>query len=529
MKTQRVAILASCFFLACGLGSGRSGDEAKSEKGGALSAVASEVVSADFPAVLSCGGSGTARVVMRNTGREAWTGEAGFKLGTVDDSDDFYRKDTRVSLEEGVDVPPGGQAVFRIELVAPDSPGARETDWQMVEEFVQWFGAVAKRRIDVQCGGGGGGGGGGTPPPAGGEVELCDGVFADSSGQRAATAAIQACVERTGDGGELELPAGTYRMDRQLWINRPITLRTAGTAGQGGSCLNGVRCAVLQAAPDLYVENGFVAIAGEGVRFEHLVFDGNRQARLSSRAAAVCSGGFNRVGFNATAQECTGCSFYLSASVNALCGSGFEWIGDGAEIIGSSFKEDNGDNSRHMMWADGLTLLRSDGSVVRNNEFIDNSDIGFISGGARGGVFIDNVVHQERQLAFGGLMLDNFNGNTHGDFEGAVVRGNRIQCTSQQCDYGIVIGPHAWYPSANTRGGTVTANVVRSAKLGIVVSGGGEPDAPVGLFGNDVAGSPSSARFTCGQRQSGNVVVAPDSFVDTRGEQVLRFAVDGCP
>ncbi|MEW5739143.1 MAG: right-handed parallel beta-helix repeat-containing protein [Myxococcota bacterium] len=530
MRTRRVTILGSCLFLACGLGTGRSGDDERGERGRALSALSADVVSADFPAVLPCGGGGTAKVVMRNSGLETWTGEAGFKLGAVGDSDDFYTRDTRVYLDDGVEVPPGGEAVFHIELVAPDSPGARDTDWQMVLEHVQWFGAVAKRRIDVQCGGGGGGGGGGLPPPSGGEVELCDGVVADTSGQRPAAAAIQACVERTEEGGELELPAGTYRIDRQLWINQPITLRTAGTAGQGGSCLNGVRCAVLQAAPDLYVENGFVAIAGQGVRFEHIVLDGNRQARLSSRAAAVCNGGHNRVGFNATAQECTSCAFYLSASINALCGTGFEWIGDGAEIIGSSFK-DNGDNARHMMWADGLTLIRSDGSVVRNNEFVDNSDIGFICGGARGGVFIDNVIHQQRQLAFGGLMLDNFNGNSHGDFEGAVVRGNQIQCTSQQCDYGIVIGPHAWYPSANTRGGTVTGNVVRNAKMGIVVSGGGTPDAPVGLFGNDVAGSPSSARFTCGQRQSGNIVIAPDSHVDTRGDPTpfQRFAVDACP
>lgn len=520
---RNLAILSVGVLAACGVANGTSAESQREAREGALSALAAVVVKADFPAALGCGEAGAATVVMRNTGTDTWTAAKGFKLGAVGDADDFYGPDTRVSLADGVEVPPGGEATFEIPLVAPGSAGARDTDWQMVLEHVQWFGVVVKARIDVTCGGGGSG-----PAPSGGEVELCAGVWADASGQRPATEAIQACVDRTGEGGALELPAGTYRMDRQLWLGRPLTLRTAGTAGQGGSCLAGVACAVLRAAPDLYVENGFVAIAGDGVHLEHLVLDGNRQARLGSQAAAVCAGGFNRVGFNATAQECRGCSFHHSASINALCGSGFEWIGDDASVVGSTFR-DNGDNTRHMMWSDGLTLLRSDGAVVRNDEFIDNSDIGFICGGGRGGVFVDNVIRQQRQLAFGGLMLDNFNGNTHGDFDGAVVQGNQIDCTSQQCDYGIVVGPHAWYPSANTRGGTVTGNLVRGARMGIVVSGGGTPDAPVGLYGNDVSGSPSSARFLCGQRQSGSVVVAPDSFVDTRGEPVLRFAVDACP
>jgi hypothetical protein len=519
-------ILGACLFLACGESSGVTGDDVNGVHGAALSALSAEVVQADFPAAMPCGGTATATVVMRNTGRDTWTNQDGFKLGTVGDSDDFYTRDSRVYLEDGTTVPPGGLATFVIELEAPATAGARDTDWQMVKEFVQWFGAVAKRRIDVQCGGGSQP----PPPPVGGDVQLCPGVTVDTSGQRPATAALQACVDATREGDVLELPAGTYRMNGQLRVARPITIRTAGTGGQGGSCLAGVRCAVLQAAPDLYVENGFLAIAVGGVHLQHVVLDGNRQARLTSRAAATCSGGYNRVGFNATAQECTGCSFELSASINALCGSGFEWVGDEATIIGSSFK-DNGDNSRNMMWSDGLTLIRSDGAVVRNNEFIDNSDIGFISGGARGGVFIDNLVHQQRQLAFGGLMLDNFNGTSHGAFDGAVLRGNRVDCTNQQCDYGIVVGPHAWYPSANTRGGTVTGNVVRGARMGIVVSGGGTPDAPVGLYGNDVAGSPSSARFQCGQRQSANIVIAPDSFVDTQGDATpfQRFAVNGCP
>ncbi|MBL8918254.1 MAG: hypothetical protein JNJ54_05300 [Myxococcaceae bacterium] len=528
MRLLHASVLVLPVTFACGLSSADLRDSA--EEGatqGSLSALDAVIVDSRFPATLEPGERAAVSVTVRNTGSTTWTAGADFKLGAVGDEDPLYRSDVRVFLSEGVRVAKGATVRFEFELDAPAAPGRYDTDWQMVQEHVRWFGAAVKRTVEVKSGAGPSP----TPPPTpGGEdlVELCRGVTADRSGRQPATAALQACVDRTRAGGTLELPPGTWRMNGQLQLRQPITVRTAG-APPDGSCLAGVACARLQAAPDLEVENGFVVLAGSGVVLDHLVIDGNRAARLGSTSARVCAGGHNRAGFNATAQECVDCGFLHSASINALCGSALEWRGAGASIIGSTFR-DNGDNSRHMMWADGLTLLQSDGAVVRNNEFIDNSDIGFISGGARYGHFVHNVVKQSRQLAFGGLMLDNFNGTTHGVFTGAVLAENSVDCTNQQCNYGIVLGPHAWYPSANTRGGEVRGNVVRGAKLGIVASGAGTPDAPLVLFGNDVSGSPSSARFTCGVRQSANLVISPGSVVDTRGESgAARFSVTNCP
>jgi hypothetical protein len=518
--------LVLCALLAgCGLSNAGLTTDSQTSRTSSLRTLDAVFVDAQFPASLRCGENATVSVTMRNTSTVTWTQADGFKLGAVDDEDPLYKNDVRIFLQDE-QVPPGADTTFTFDIVAPEGSGPRVTDWQMVQERVQWFGASAKRTVQIDCGS--------TPPPdptpTGGDVELCHGVFADSSGQVAATRALQTCVDQTREGGTLDLPAGTYLMDGQLRLLQPITLRTAGAAGNAGSCMHGLSCATLKAAPNLSVENGFVMIAGERVVLEHLVLDGNRSARLGSSAASTCAGGHNRVGFNATAQTCVDCSFLASASINALCGSGFEWVGDGASILGSTFR-DNGDNSRHMMWSDGLTLIRSDGAVVRNNEFIDNSDIGFIAGGARGGVFIDNVVQQARQLAFGGLMLDNFNGSSHGDFSGAVLSGNRVDCTQRLCDYGIVVGPHAWYPSANIRGGEVSGNTVLNAKMGMVVSGGGTPDAPVSIFGNAISGSPGSATFLCGNRSSANYVISPDSVVDTRGDPApfSRFPVTDCP
>lgn len=525
MKTSNSCVLI-LLLAACGdTGASINSGDGASSAGAALSSYGSQVVAAQFPTTLRCGEQAIATVAMKNTGSLAWRADDGFKLGAVGDEDQLHTRDVRVLLPEGAVIPPGGTATFEIELTGVASPGAVKTDWQMVHEGKLWFGAAVTRTVAIECGGGAGGGGGGPTP---GVVELCRGVEADASGRTPATAALQRCVDQA--DRVLELPPGTYLMDGQLRVARPLTLRTAGVAAGQGSCLGTAACATLKAAPDLWVENGFVSIAGSGVVLEHLVLDGNRAARLGSRAAATCAGGYNRVGFNATARGCEDCAFLESVTMNALCGSGFEWEGDRATIVASTFR-DNGENARNNMWSDGLTLFQSDGAIVRANQFIDNSDIGFISGGARDGLFEGNLVRQARQLAFGGLMLDNFNGNSHGDFAGAVVQNNRVECTSQQCDYGVVVGPHAWYPSANVRGGTLTGNTISGAKMNVVVSGGGTPDAPVTIFGNSIGPSPSSARFLCGTRPSASYVIAPDSYVDTRGDPApfQRFAVDACP
>jgi hypothetical protein len=110
-------------------------------------------------------------------------------------------------------------------------------------------------------------------------------------------------------------------------------------------------------------------------------------------------------------------------------------------------------------------------------------------------------------------MLDNFNGHAPGDFEGAQVIENTIACNGR-CDYGIQVGPHPWYPSANIRGGTVAASSVDGARMGIDVDGAGTPDAPTTITGNQVGPAPASATFLCGTRPSSRFNVAPDAVVD---------------
>jgi hypothetical protein len=108
------------------------------------------VVSKTLPGMLACGQAFAAAVTLRNTGTSTWTHDE-FKLGAVDDSDPLFPGEPRVWLEVGASVPPGGEVTFGFELKAPAEPGAYVTDWQMVHEGVQWFGATAASEVAVDC------------------------------------------------------------------------------------------------------------------------------------------------------------------------------------------------------------------------------------------------------------------------------------------------------------------------------------------------------------------------------------------
>ena len=118
---------------------------------GALAADSAEVVSWNPPTRLECGESGQAELVMRNTGTATWTRDGAYKLGAVADSDPFIGNDPRVWLPESAVVFPGAEWTFEIDLSAPDSAGSYTTDWQMVHEYVNWFGESVATDILVEC------------------------------------------------------------------------------------------------------------------------------------------------------------------------------------------------------------------------------------------------------------------------------------------------------------------------------------------------------------------------------------------
>jgi hypothetical protein len=192
----------------------------------------------------------------------------------------------------------------------------------------------------------------------------------------------------------------------------------------------------------------------------------------------------------------------------------------------------NGDHFTKNLWSDGLTMNSAPGASVSGTLFLDNSDVNFIIGGGPNAQVTGNRVVLRQNQAFAGMMMDNFNGATSGDFTGAVVSSNSIECNGR-CHYGLEVGPHPWYQSANIFGGSVVGNTVGGAGICINADGAGTVAAPVVVHGNTVSGFVAGMQFLCGKICPGSLFnVAPDSVVDRQGDTnppATSFAWNDCP
>jgi hypothetical protein len=346
----------------------------------------------------------------------------------------------------------------------------------------------------------------------------------DARGPFAAADVIQECINRAPAFSSIEIPPGRYLLTHQVVVSTPLTIRTAGSGGTSLSCAGGSdQCAVLVAAPDLLATWGLVVVwSTNNVTLEHVVIDGNRAARTASAAAEFCLTRGNVFGYNASVVDCVNCGLDDFVSSNALCGTGMVWSGAQATIQRSAFRA-NG-SAAAGLWSDGLTLIYAPRSVIRANEFIDNSDIALIMGYGVQTRVEQNVVRQRTQSAFAGLMLDNFNSNDlsfRGDYRGAVIANNTIDCGPQLCAFGIQVGSHPWYPTKNIIGGELRDNQVLGAKIGINVDGAGAWKAPTAIFGNSVSPAPSGSYFSeCAQPIPADWMnVSPTSIVDRRDDE----------
>jgi nitrous oxidase accessory protein NosD len=345
----------------------------------------------------------------------------------------------------------------------------------------------------------------------------------DARGPFAAADVIQECINRAPAFSSIEIPPGTYLLTHQIVVSTPLTIRTAGSGGTSLSCAGGSdQCAILAAAPNLLTTWGLVVVwSTNNVTLEHVVIDGNRAARTASTAAEFCLTRGNVFGYNASVVDCLNCGLDDVVSRNALCGTGMVWSGAQATIQRSAFLA-NGDRAAGL-WSDGLTLIYAPRSVIRANEFVDNSDVALIMGYGVQSRVEQNVVLQRTQSAFAGLMLDNFNSNdlsVRGDFRGAVIANNTVDCGPQLCAFGIQVGPHPWYPTKNIVGGELRDNQVLGAKIGINVDGAGVWTAPTAIFANSVSPAPSGSYFSeCAQPIPAEWMnVAPASIIDRRDE-----------
>ena len=337
---------------------------------------------------------------------------------------------------------------------------------------------------------------------------------------------LQSCIDHAPPYSAIEIPEGVYILDRQVVVSTPHTIRTAGSADGSVGCARAdaqPHCAVLIASNTFADNNGLLLVwSTSDVHLEHIVVDGNNISRLSSPSAVFCVNGFNTYGFNASVIDCVGCSLDDVVSRNALCGTGMVWSGGKATIQRSEFRG-NGIAATYGLWADGLTLVYAPESTVHSNRFVDNSDVALILGYGVNSHVQDNTIIQRGQPSFAGLMLHNFHSDDlsfRGDFRGAVIANNTIDCGNQLCVFGIQLGPRPWDDTRNIVGGTIIDNDVIGAKVGINADGAGSRAAPTTVYANAVTNTPTATVFSgCAEAvPTDSMNVAPTSVVDRRSD-----------
>jgi hypothetical protein len=479
------------------------------------------------PAALTPWQHVAASVTFANCGSTTWSSASAsmpVKLGPSTPHDSSTWTPSRIALP--VDVPPNSAIRIEIPIHAPPLTGREPYAYELVREGVAWLGQASPlHTIDVQA-------------AAAAQITICPGIKADPSGVMDATAAINTCIANTAAAGTLALPAGIYRVSGVIVIDKPMTFGTAGVMGAAPSCLDyqTAPCAVLRAdtttLPSATSTRGFVRLGSlatptSAVTLDHVVVDGNRTARLGTTAATSCAAGQNGDGINIGA-NCASCTIRGTVSARAVCGSGLEWDGDGVSVDNSDFFG-NGDHATQNMWSDGLTIHKSDNAKVTASRFVDNSDVGFISGGGVNAEYTGNTAQQLRQSAFAAIMLDNFNNPALGDFTGTTLSNNVVYCPVA-CHFGIELGPHPWYASPNIKGGTVTNNNVTGGNIQINAQGAGTSAAPTVISNNTLGPTPASATFLCGNVKGLSALnVSAESVVDLKGGTATGAISVPCP
>ena len=107
-----------------------------------------EYVAQSVPTTMYAGEPYNVSVTMRNTGNTTWPAGSVFRLGSQNPQDNMNWGLNRVQLTQSV--PPGGQVTFNFTVSAP-GVGKWNFQWRMVQEGVEWFGAMTEvRQVTVK-------------------------------------------------------------------------------------------------------------------------------------------------------------------------------------------------------------------------------------------------------------------------------------------------------------------------------------------------------------------------------------------
>ncbi|MBP5737898.1 MAG: hypothetical protein J6X38_02280, partial [Abditibacteriota bacterium] len=104
-----------------------------------------KVISENIPTSMNTGETRSVSITMKNTGTESWHLSKEDYLGSPGNSDPFAPARHGVVTE----VAPGGTYTVNFNMTAPSTPGTYTTDWQMIREYVAWYGEIISKNITV--------------------------------------------------------------------------------------------------------------------------------------------------------------------------------------------------------------------------------------------------------------------------------------------------------------------------------------------------------------------------------------------
>lgn len=99
-----------------------------------------EFSSQSVPVNLNTNETNSVEITLRNLGTQSWTKEGGYKLGSINPTDNEIWGINRVELDEGEVIEPGEEKTFVFSVKAPEKAGVYSFQWRMLEENINWFG-----------------------------------------------------------------------------------------------------------------------------------------------------------------------------------------------------------------------------------------------------------------------------------------------------------------------------------------------------------------------------------------------------
>jgi endonuclease/exonuclease/phosphatase family metal-dependent hydrolase len=97
------------------------------------------------PASLLAGQTASVSITMENTGTTIWDPKADYFLGSINPENNQVWGLARVPLDRPVQ--PLERITFTFTITAPSTPGPYNFQWQMLQEFVEWFGTPTPNAI----------------------------------------------------------------------------------------------------------------------------------------------------------------------------------------------------------------------------------------------------------------------------------------------------------------------------------------------------------------------------------------------